>query len=101
MGLTKSDLFTKEQNDLALVAAELERTESTLKEYENVVFTAIPIIIAACALLLLFVNLPIWRASVITAIAMLVVILWIDGTAHARIDKYNKQLQQAAIELDK
>jgi hypothetical protein len=37
----------------------------------------------------------------ITSIAMLVVILLIDGTAHARIDDYNKQLQQAAIELDK
>lgn len=85
----------------AFVAAELERTESTLKEYEDVVFTAIPIIIAACALLLLFVNLPIWRASMITSISMLVVILLVDGTAHARIDKYNKQLQQAAIELDK
>jgi len=28
----------------------------------------------------------------ITAIAMLIVILLIDGTAHARIEAYNKQL---------
>jgi hypothetical protein len=85
----------------AFIAAELERTESTIKEYENVVFTAVPLIIAACAFILLFVSSPIWRTSMITSIAMLVVILLIDGTAHARIDDYNKQLQQAAIELDK
>ncbi|MBR9775599.1 MAG: hypothetical protein GYB55_11490 [Cytophagales bacterium] len=85
----------------AFVSAELERTENTLKEYENVVFTAVPLIIAACAFILLFVSSPIWRASMITSIAMLVVILLIDGTAHARIDDYNKQLQQAEKELDK
>ncbi|MEL7222698.1 MAG: SDR family NAD(P)-dependent oxidoreductase [Bacteroidota bacterium] len=48
------------------------------------------IIIAACAIGLLFFSTPSWRASLITAIAMLVVILLIDGTAHARIDAYNQ-----------
>jgi len=76
----------------AFVASELARAESTLKEYKNVVFKAIPLIIAACALVIVFVNTPIWRASMITTIAMLVIILLIDGTAFARIDNYNKQL---------
>ncbi|WP_310993966.1 hypothetical protein [Aequorivita marina] len=76
----------------AFVASELERTEATLKEYKNVVFTAVPLIIIACALGIMFLNTPIWRASFITAIAMLVVILLIDGTASARVDAYNKQL---------
>jgi len=76
----------------AFVQSEIERAESTLKEYKNVVFTAIPLIIAACALVIILVNTPIWRASMITAIAMLIVILLIDGTAHARIEAYNKQL---------
>lgn len=79
-------------NPSAFVASESERAEETLKEYKNVVFTAIPLIIASCALVIMFVNAPIWRASMITTIAMLIVILLIDGTAHARIDKYNKQL---------
>ncbi len=83
------------------VASELERTEATLKEYKNVVFTGVPIIIAVCALLIMFISTPVWRASVITTIAMLVVILVIDGAAHARIDVYNQQLQQAAQELKK
>lgn len=85
----------------AFVASELERTEATLKEYKNVVFTAIPLIIVACVLVLFFVNTPVWRASMITTIAMLVVILVIDGLAHARIDEYNKQLLKANQELKK
>ena len=84
----------------AFVDAELERAQATLKEYDTIVFTAIPIIIIACALVLLLVSSPIWRASMITTIAMLVVILLVDGTAHARIDGYNKQLQLAAKEMN-
>lgn len=76
----------------AFVDSEIARAESTLKEYKTVVFTAIPLIIMACALVLLLVNTPIWRASMITTIAMLVVILLVDGTAHARIESYYQQL---------
>lgn len=81
------------QDASAFVASEIERAESTIKEYKNVVFTAIPLIIAACALVIVFINTPIWRASMITTIAMLVVILLIDGTARARIEAYYEQLQ--------
>ncbi|MGQ1784790.1 hypothetical protein [Saccharicrinis sp. GN24d3] len=83
------------QDASAFVQSELTRAESTLKEYKNIVFTAIPLIIAACALVIMFVNAPGWRASMITTMAMLIVILLIDGTAHARIDYYNKQLMSA------
>ena len=76
----------------AFVASELVRAEATLKEYQTIVFTAIPIIIIVCAIGILFLHAPIWRASLITTIAMLVVILLIDGTAHARIDGYHQQL---------
>jgi len=85
----------------AFVTSELERAERTLKEYKTIVFTAIPLIIAACALVIFFVNVPIWRASMISTIAMLAVILLIDGMAHSRIDDYNKQLLKAAQELKK
>jgi len=83
----------------AFIASEIERAESTLKEYTTIVFTAVPIIIAACAIVLLFANAPIWRASMITTIAMLVIILLVDGTAHARIDAYHKQLLSVEKEL--
>lgn len=83
----------------AFVTSELERADATLKEYKNIVFTAIPLIIVACSLVLFFVSTPIWRASMISTIAMLTVILLIDGLAHARIDEYNRQLLQAQQEL--
>lgn len=86
--------FEKEynQDSVTFITAELERTDATLREYRNVVFTAIPLIIAACAVALFFAGTPIWRAIMITTIAMLVVILMIDGLAHARIGNYNQQL---------
>ncbi|WP_020527768.1 hypothetical protein [Flexithrix dorotheae] len=92
--------FEKDYHEdaVAFVTSELERADATLKEYKNIVFTAIPLIIMACAMVLFFVNTPIWRASMISAIAMLAVILFIDGLAQARIDEYNKQLLKAQQE---
>lgn len=84
----------------AFVEAELERTEATLQEYQTIVFKAIPIIIAICALGIIFIDKPIWRASMITTIAMLVVILLIDGTAHARIDAYKQTLLSVEKEMN-
>ncbi len=77
----------------AFVASEIVRAERTLQEYKTIVFKAIPIIIIVAALLIIFVNPPTWRAISITTIAMMIVILLVDGTAHARIDAYYKQLQ--------
>ena len=85
----------------AFIVSELDRADATLKEYKNIVFTAIPLIIAACALVLFFANGPVLRASMITTMATLVVILLVDGLAHARIDTYNQQLLQAKQEFNK
>ncbi len=81
-----------ESDASAFVESELARAKGTLKEYRTIVFTAIPLIIAACAIGIMFFNTPIWRASLITTIALLVVILLVDGTAYARMDAYNQQL---------
>lgn len=76
----------------AFVESEIIRTEATLKEYSTVVFKAIPIIIIVAALLIFFINTPMWRAISITTIAMMIVILLVDGNAHARIKTYHEQL---------
>ena len=84
---------TAYENDAsAFVKSELARSEATLKEYRTIVFTVIPLIIAACAIGIMFFDSPVWRASLITIIAMLVVILLVDGTAYTRMDAYNQQL---------
>ena len=75
----------------AFYQSEIDRSESTLKEY-TVVFKVIPILIIVAALVILFINTPTWRAIGITTIAMLIVILLVDGTAHSRIETYHEQL---------
>ena len=86
--------FEKDFNTdaFAFYQSEIKRSESTLKEY-SVVFKVIPILIIIAALLILFVNTPTWRAISITTIAMLIVILLVDGTAHSRIESYHKELK--------
>ena len=84
----------------AFYQSEIERSEGTLKEY-TIVFKVIPILIIIAALLILLVNTPTWRAISITAIAMLTVILLVDGTAHSRIESYHKELKLVDIEKEK
>ncbi|KOY52397.1 hypothetical protein [Polaribacter dokdonensis] len=80
------------------IESEIIRTEATLKEYNTIVFKTIPIIIIVAALSIIFINTPTWRAISITTIAMLIVILLIDGTAYSRIDTYHKELKLVDIE---
>ena len=74
------------------VQTELERVNNTLNEYDLIVFTIIPIMIMICSVGLVFINQPSWRASLIISIAMLIIILLIDGTAQLRIVIYQKKL---------
>lgn len=83
------------EDSTAFVESEIARVKSTLKEYQTIVFKTIPFIIVVAALIIVFIDKPAWRASAITTIAMLVVILLIDGTAKARIDTYSEQLELA------
>lgn len=80
------------QNEIEFYESEIARTEATLDEYK-IVLKVIPILIILAALLILFINTPIWRAISITTIAMLVIILLVDGNAHSRIENYNKELK--------
>lgn len=84
---------------LSAVQAEISYTEKTLNEYATVVFRAIPIIIALAALLIVFVNKPIWRAIGISTIAMLVIVLIIDGTASARTKAIKEHLETVERQL--
>jgi len=90
--------FEKAYNEdaVSFFESEIERSETTLKEY-TVVFQVIPILIILAALLIIFTKTPLWRAIGITTIAMLIVILLVDGTAYSRIATYNKQLKLLEI----
>lgn len=89
-----TEFETAYNNDAsAFVESEIARAERTLEEYKTIVFKAIPFIIVLAALLIVFVDKPVWRASAIITIAMMAVILLVDGTAKARIEAYNAQLE--------
>ncbi|MCB0632790.1 MAG: hypothetical protein R2824_26815 [Saprospiraceae bacterium] len=75
------------------VRSEITRTEKSMGEYRTIVFKVIPFIIVAAALLLVFVDKPMWRATAITTIAMMAVILLVDSNANARIIEYRNQLE--------
>ena len=83
----------------AFVETEIVRAEKTLNEYKTIVFRIIPLIIAVSALLIIFIDKPVWRASNITIIAMMVVLLLVDSNADARIEAYKKQLVLAEKNL--
>lgn len=92
-----TNFATAYQSDAsAFVKLERVRVQDTLNEYKTIVFKAIPLIIITAALMIIFIPTPMWRAISITTIAMMIVILLVDGTAHARIDAYSKQLDQVA-----
>ena len=74
------------------VNAEMQRANKTVAEYERIVFTVIPLIIVAAALMLIFLNTPLWRALSISIIGMMVIILFIDSNAHSRMKSYQKEL---------
>ena len=80
------------ENPTAFVQSEIVRTEKSMGEYSTIVFKIIPFIIIAAALCIVFVDKPLWRAISITTIAMMVVILYVDSNANARIEAYHKEL---------
>lgn len=80
-------------NATEFVNSELTRTEKSMAEYRTIVFKVIPLIIVAAALLIVFVDKPIWRATAITTIGMMLVILLVDSNANARLEDYHKQLE--------
>ncbi|QTN39796.1 hypothetical protein HZ996_11790 [Cryomorphaceae bacterium] len=82
-----------EESRTAFVQSELDRAEKTIKEFQNVVFKAIPLIIVASALLVFFIESSRWRAIGIVTIALMVVILLIDTNSSQRMVEYHKELK--------
>lgn len=84
---------------VGFVADEIARADRVLNEYRIAVFRVILLIIAACALAILYFETPLWRASLITTIVMMAVILVIDTNANARLEGYREQLALAGKSL--
>lgn len=76
----------------AFIASEIARAERVLNDYSIAVFRVIPLIVVVCAVLLMIFNTPIWRASLVSVIAMMAVIFLIDTNASARLEVYKERL---------
>ncbi len=76
----------------AFVKSEIARAEKSIDEFRTIVFRIIPFIIIAAALIIIFIDTPVWRAIGMTTIAMMVIIMFVDSNANARIEGYYNQL---------
>lgn len=82
-----------EANPTEFIQSEIVRTDKSIGEYNTIVFKVIPGIIIGCALVIVFMDKANWRATAITIIAMMIVILLVDSNAKARIETYQDQLK--------
>ena len=80
-------------DSVTFVKAEIARVEKTLGEYRNIALKVLPIGIVIAALLIVFIDKPLWRAISITTIALLLCMIWIDSIAEARLDDYHQKLK--------
>lgn len=76
----------------ALVASEIARANRILAQYAVAVFRVMPLIVIVAAVLIMVLHGPSWRASLVTTIAMIAVILLVDTNANARLEHYRQQL---------
>lgn len=74
------------------VASELARIDQTRVGYATAVFKVMPLLVMAAALGLVVFEGPVWRASFITTIAFLSVVMLVDSLADARLGLYRAQL---------
>ena len=91
------DAFNKDV--LSFVQSEIDYANKTIASYEGTVFKVIPLIVAVASILIVFIHQPIWRAICISTIAMMTVIMTIDGTANARMKEYKQQMEEAQLSL--
>jgi ABC-2 type transport system permease protein len=75
----------------AFVQAETARTAKSQHDLA-LVFKLLPLIIVAAALLIVFVNEPLWRAIGITTIALMTILMFVDSNTNARNTVYHQHL---------
>ena len=98
-GLTYTNLSREKEFPVAhkedaavFLQMEIARADKTIKEFELVVLTIIPAIIAVLSLVFIFFENPNARAISMSVMAMMIVILLIDTGAYTRMKAYKDQL---------
>lgn len=87
--------FTEAATDMqSFVTSELGRIDQTRAGYATAIFKVMPLMVATAALGVVVFDGPLWRASFITAIAFLGMVMLVDSMADARLGHYRAQLSQ-------
>jgi hypothetical protein len=85
--------FEKAYNKDAIAFVQTETARTAKSQHDlALVFKILPLIIIVAALLIVFVNAPLWRAIGITAIALLTILMFIDSNTNARNTAYHQNL---------
>lgn len=74
------------------VVSQLENANRVERNYQFAVFRIMPLAIVVSAILFPLLTSPHWRASLLTTIAMLAVLMLIDTNANARLEDYKQKL---------
>jgi hypothetical protein len=83
---------TAYKNDrVAFITSEIERTAKS-KHDLALVFRILPSIIIAAALLIMFNQVPLWRAIGVTTIFLMTLLMFIDSNTDARNTAYHENL---------
>ena len=80
------------ENSVAFIQSEINRIDKTLIGFKRTVFKIIPLIIIVCCTVIIMLDKPIYRATFISVIAMMIIIILIDSNAIARLENYKKLL---------
>ncbi|OHX68086.1 hypothetical protein [Flammeovirga pacifica] len=91
---TRVNSFVEDYNKdaSAFVESEIVRVDKSLGEYNTAVFKVIPLIVIIACGLIIFMDSPIWRASCVTVVGMMFVIMLIDTNANQRLVMYKDKL---------
>ncbi len=85
--------FEKAYHSDAKAFVQKETTRTAKSQHDlGIVFKVLPLIIVAAALLIVFVNTPMWRAIGITTIALMTILMFVDSNTNARNTAYHERL---------
>ncbi|KXX67053.1 hypothetical protein [Flammeovirga sp. SJP92] len=76
----------------AFVISEIERVDKTIATYQTAAFKVFPAIAILGALLIMFMQKPVWQATGVAIVATMMVFTVIDSNAKARLENYKVEL---------
>ncbi|WP_281615255.1 hypothetical protein [Flammeovirga sp. SubArs3] len=81
-----------QQDASSFVASEIERVDKTIATYQTAAFKVFPAIAILGALMVMFMQKPVWQATGVAVMATMIVFTVIDSNAKSRLENYKIEL---------